>query len=243
MANLRVWMLVKKLIGLSLFAWFSSFAQAEFIHQTNMSSNSLREFFGNNEFQKLNGGSLFIKDKLTGIVGTDSQTKKVYCISTSANDDTVHLMPWGLVKSGEDLYFNPYQIVINSQSEAYITDIGNSRVVKIKVDFVNQKVSVLDSWGMGPNERKKMNISNPHDIALDKNENVYIADSGNNRILVLDKNGSLLRIIGINGKAAGQFVNPFGVTVSLDDVVTVADTGNGRLQQFSTGGAVPCPHL
>ena len=58
---------------------------------------------------------------------------------------------------------------------------GNSRFVKISPD--GHWLKAVGSNGSGPNQ-----FSTPHDIAVDANDNVYVADRGNNRIQVYDDN-------------------------------------------------------
>jgi streptogramin lyase len=58
---------------------------------------------------------------------------------------------------------------------------GNSRFVKISPD--GHWLKAVGTNGSGPNQ-----FSTPHDIAVDANDNVYVADRGNNRIQVYDDN-------------------------------------------------------
>ena len=69
-------------------------------------------------------------------------------------------------------------------SDGYI----NSRVAKVDKDGVWVK-----SWGEPGKEPGQFNT--PHSIATDANDNVYVADRGNRRIQVFDKDGKFLRQI------------------------------------------------
>ncbi len=62
---------------------------------------------------------------------------------------------------------------------------------------------------------------------------VYVADSGNNRIQVLDRVTGKWMTIGSAGTAAGQFKQPLGVALAPNGDVWVADTGNHRVQRLS----------
>jgi hypothetical protein len=61
---------------------------------------------------------------------------------------------------------------------------------------------------------------------------IYIADSGNNRILVFDFDGKLQKIIGREGQGPGEFSNPTGLDIYDDGTLAVADTNNNRIQIF-----------
>ena len=67
-------------------------------------------------------------------------------------------------------------------SDGYI----NSRVAKVDKDG-----NWLKSWGDPGKEAGQFNT--PHSIATDANDNVYVADRGNRRIQVFDKDGKFLR--------------------------------------------------
>ena len=79
-------------------------------------------------------------------------------------------------------------------------------------------------------------LSSPSGIASDASGNVYIADTGNNRILKYSNLGSLLASWGTAGSANGQFNQPWGIAVDAASVY-VGDSGNNRVQKFTQAGA------
>lgn len=85
--------------------------------------------------------------------------------------------------------------------------------------------------GVGP-------LSSPSDLYVDKDGFVYICDSGNQRIVVLDENCRTERIIeGFSDSGRWEvFQNPQGVCVSETGDVYVADTGNHRIVRLSQEG-------
>jgi sugar lactone lactonase YvrE len=72
-------------------------------------------------------------------------------------------------------------------SDGYI----NSRVAKVDKDG-----NWVKSWGEPGKEPGQFNT--PHSIASDANDNIYVADRGNRRIQVFDKDGKFLRQITID---------------------------------------------
>ncbi len=76
-------------------------------------------------------------------------------------------------------------------------------------------------------------LNKPNDLVTDNDGNVYIADSGNNRIVIFNSNyeyqGSLETFV-IEG-IDSTFKNPKGVFVT-DTSIWVCDTGNLRLLEF-----------
>jgi DNA-binding beta-propeller fold protein YncE len=69
-------------------------------------------------------------------------------------------------------------------------------------------------------------------IALDDSDNVYVADSGNNRIQVFAADGQKIRAFGKWGGLPGEFKGLEGIAVNSRKDVIVADRENHRVQIF-----------
>ena len=76
----------------------------------------------------------------------------------------------------------------------------------------------------------------PTDVAIGINGQVYVVDSGNNRILVFAEDGSYLFAFASPGEGEGQLLAPVGITTASDGSVLVADRGNHRIQVFDANG-------
>ncbi len=95
-------------------------------------------------------------------------------------------------------------------------------------------VTNVDSAYMGLD----LAIKDPRDICVDNDGNVYIADMGNNRIVVLDQNYFVKFVISdfINGHGVpDSFTNPQGIFVN-DKYIYVCDTDANRLVLFDRDG-------
>src|SRR4029077_4851543 len=80
----------------------------------------------------------------------------------------------------------------DAAGNTYISDgYVNSRIAKADKDGV-----WLKSWGEPGDKPGQFNI--PHSIAVDAQNNVYVADRGNHRIQVFDTDGKFLRQIVID---------------------------------------------
>ncbi|RIK45367.1 MAG: hypothetical protein DCC58_06625 [Chloroflexi bacterium] len=76
----------------------------------------------------------------------------------------------------------------------------------------------------------------PHGIAQDSQGNIYVSDTGNNRIQKYDPHGVFLTQWGQPGALDGQFASPGGIAVDSQGKVYVADRGNHRIQAFDSAG-------
>ncbi|RME61722.1 MAG: phospholipid carrier-dependent glycosyltransferase, partial [Caldilineae bacterium] len=99
-------------------------------------------------------------------------------------------------------------------------------------------------------------ITQPRDVAVGPDGRRYILDTGNNRVVVLERDGTFVFAFGSTCSLAegaisgcvdpdgagplelgdGQFREPWGITVAQDGTIFVADTWNGRIQVFDNQG-------
>ena len=82
-----------------------------------------------------------------------------------------------------ETFKQPTHAVVGSSGHIYVTDgYGNSRVVKF-----SPQGKYLLTWGKKGNGKGELHT--PHALALDEDENVYVADRSNDRIQVFDSEG------------------------------------------------------
>jgi tetratricopeptide (TPR) repeat protein len=88
-------------------------------------------------------------------------------------------------------------------------------------------------------------FNSPEDIFIDKNDTLYIVDSGNHRIIHMDQDKNVLKVIG-DEEGPGQLNSPKGVYVNHEGFVYVADTLNRRVAVFTKEGKfdkeITAPH-
>ena len=98
----------------------------------------------------------------------------------------------------------------------------------------------LGSFGTGDGQ-----FDQPRGIAVDSDGNVYVADSGNNRIQKFTSTGIFLDKWGERGNGEGQFINPIHIAVdSNNDIYVTKDLTNissprplrTRIQKFTRTG-------
>mgnify|MGYP003880209075 CR=1 FL=1 len=81
-------------------------------------------------------------------------------------------------------------------------------------------------------------FNNPSDLITGQDNKVYIADTGNNRIVIIDENWKLDRIIDkfVKDGKTDTFKNPRGLFVTQDGDIYVADTDNARIIHLDSEG-------
>ena len=82
----------------------------------------------------------------------------------------------------------------------------------------------------------KNRLSEPYGIAVDDRGYLWIADSGNDRVVRTDREGKVVFSLGESGGEEVSFSSPSGIAVSSKGFIYVADTGNERLLVFNDKG-------
>jgi len=76
----------------------------------------------------------------------------------------------------------------------------------------------------------------PQGVAVDKDGNVYVTDTLNNRVEIFDADGAFISLFGKHGDGPGYFARPKGIAVDGDGHIWVADQMQDRLQVFNREG-------
>ncbi len=71
----------------------------------------------------------------------------------------------------------------------------------------------------------------PQSMAMRDGE-LFIADSGNHRIVVTDLKGNLKRVLGGLGREPGRLAYPYGLAFDADGTLLVTEFGNNRVQRL-----------
>lgn len=80
-------------------------------------------------------------------------------------------------------------------------------------------------------------LNGPEDIYIDNQDNLYIADTGNNRIVILDKNGKVKNKIEYAEGNKSALNAPSGIYAEDDGTIYIGDTNNQRILHVDANGA------
>jgi|SRR5215216_5571357 len=93
-----------------------------------------------------------------------------------------------------------------------------------------QPPSFITKWGSRGTEVGQ--FFHPGAVPADSSDNVYVADTNNNRIQKFDSDGTFITKWGSQGEGDEQFTHPQGAALDSSDNVYVADGSNNRIQKF-----------
>jgi sugar lactone lactonase YvrE len=142
-------------------------------------------------------------------------------------------------------FADPFGIVVDSKGNVYVSDAGeNNRIRKITPDGIVATIAGGEE-GFQDGQGASARFNTPSALALDAQDNLYVADTGNNAIRKVTPDGTVTTIAG--GGPAGfqdgpareaRFNAPVGVAVDGKGNVYVADTYNDRIRKVTTEGQV-----
>ena len=90
--------------------------------------------------------------------------------------------------------------------------------------------------GFGLQGSADANFEMPWGLCIDKNDDIYVADWGNNRVQKFSPAGELLVKFEASSNGVGDLKGPSGVAVDSDGDVYVTDWGNHRVQLYDAEG-------
>jgi DNA-binding beta-propeller fold protein YncE len=126
-----------------------------------------------------------------------------------------------------------------NSGRAYVTDAGHNRVL-----VYGSEGTLLAKWGAGGGDGSPGSqtgaFKHPAGVAVRNitpgEENIYVADEGNDRIVELNANGETLRQWGAPGTADGRFHAPASVAIDGRGNVYALDSENNRVELFDGEG-------
>jgi trimeric autotransporter adhesin len=163
-------------------------------------------------------------------------------ITTVAGNGTAGFSGDNSPAVGAQLY-GPADVTVDSAGNLYIADLGNNRVRKVSNGVITTVAgNGTISLGGDNGPATSAQLWSPHGVALDSAGNLYIADTGNQRIrevsdgVITTVAGSGIGFGGDNGPAtSAQLSGPGGVAVDSAGNLYIADSFNRRVREVSNG--------
>jgi len=145
---------------------------------------------------------------------------------------------------------NPQSVAVDMIGNLYISDAANNRIRKVNI--ATGVISTIAGIGTGGYNGDNIPatdamIWDPYGIAVDKEDNIYIADNFNDRIRKINSSGIISTyagtgMAGYNGDGGladtAKLKGPEGVCVDDTGNLYIADFSNGRVRKVNLDGII-----
>ena len=145
----------------------------------------------------------------------------------------------------------PWGIAVNPvTNEVYVADMSNQRVLKVSAAGIVTTVAGTGTAGYNGDNiaAATARLSAPAKIAFDAAGNLYIADSGNNRIRKVAAGTGIITTVAGSGTAgfsgdggqatAAKLKTPYSAFPASDGSLYIADKGNNRVRKVAPNGVI-----
>ena len=145
--------------------------------------------------------------------------------------------------------YSPAGVAVDAAGNLFIADAYENRVRKVSTNGVITTVAGNGASGFYGDGGAATNASfdSPNGVAVDATGNLFITDSGNNRVRKVSTNGVITTVVGNGtfsfsgdgGLATSASLNyPLGVAVDATGNLFIADYSNNRIRKVSTNGVI-----
>ena len=146
---------------------------------------------------------------------------------------------------GAAAFDTPSSLAVDLLGNLYVADTGNHAIRKVSPQGAVTTLAGTGIAGFRDGDAAQAQFRAPMGVAVDAIGRVYVADTWNDRIRVIEPDGRVRTLAGGErpgfadgaGEAA-RFDTPTALAVAGDGTVWVADTGNRALRAVDADGAV-----
>ena len=141
------------------------------------------------------------------------------------------LRSFGSYGSDDGQFKFPEFLAVDRDGNILVVDVGNHRVQMFSED--GRCLKAVGTEG----KTGALKFKCPDGIAINNTNNkVYVVDSYNDRIQILNPDLSFHKLFGSSGEGKGQLSKPRSIACDSSGKVYVTDMGNHRIQVFTADG-------
>jgi sugar lactone lactonase YvrE len=144
-------------------------------------------------------------------------------------------------------FWAPFGIAVDAAGTVYVADTGNNTIRRISTNgIVTTLAGMAGQPGSTNGPGASARFRNPWGVAVDRADNVYVADMSNDTIRKIKPSGMVVTVAGqagIIGNIDGfgtdaQFNNPFAIAVDDGGNLYVSDSANNLIRKISPSRVV-----
>jgi sugar lactone lactonase YvrE len=144
-------------------------------------------------------------------------------------------------------FCKPNGIAVDKTGNVYVSDMGNHLIRKVTpAGVVSTLAGTKGVCGSADGTGASAQFCEPHDLAVDDQGNLFVADTGNATIRKISAAGQVTTVAGSPGQcgfadgsgAAARFCGPQGVALDRSGNLYVTDTYNYVVRKITAAGIV-----
>jgi YD repeat-containing protein len=193
-------------------------------------------------------GNLTTTTKYEAATGNVEETQTPAAAGADKAVPPAYISQFGAKGTGAGQLEQPTYDAVDAHGDVWVTEDSDNRLSEF-----SEAGTFIETvgWGVSNGEAKlevctsgckagiagtgKGQFNSPTGIAIASGD-IYVVDSGNDRIEVLSEKGEWANQWGSAGAEAGQFKTPLAIAISPAGDVWVGDSLNRRLQEFTSAG-------
>ncbi|HZT71159.1 MAG TPA: 6-bladed beta-propeller [Terriglobia bacterium] len=141
-----------------------------------------------------------------------------------------------IAEFGAGVLISPAGIAIDKENRLlYVVDTQQDQVLVFDADSY-KLLRRIGTAGKNHTLTSPGNFSLPVGVAVDKDGNVYVTDTLNDRVEIFDADGNFISQFGTPGDGPGHFARPKGIAIDSDGHIWVTDEVQSRVQVFNKKG-------
>lgn len=144
----------------------------------------------------------------------------------------------------EAQFDGPIGVAVDEDGIIYVADTYNDCIRKITKDGTVSTIAGRASPGLSDGYGGDAAFDTPCGIVVDKNGNLFVADTGNNAIRRITQQGEVTTFAGGSGGRGDSqgteagFGRPTGIAITHDGFLFVTDQGRSRIRRITPEGEV-----
>ena len=184
-------------------------------------------------------GNIYVADSETGLIRKISPNAVVSTLAGSG------VLGFADGQGDSASFFYPSGIAVDASGNVYVGDRGNNRIRKISPEGLVTTFAGNGEHGSVNGPGATASFNGPRGVALDASGNLYVADTFNNLIRKISRDGVVTTVAGSGAQGAddgkgvtASFRMPQDVAVDALGNIYVADTFNNLIRKINRGGVV-----
>lgn len=152
---------------------------------------------------------------------------------------------WADGPAAQARFHTPSQIALDAAGNVFVADTGNHRIRRIGRDGAVSTLAGEGTPGFADGPAAQARFNGPMGVAVDAHGRVYVADTWNDRIRVIEADGQVRTLAGgetpgnVDGAGVGaRFDTPVSLALDAHGNLLIADLYNNAVRRLAPDGTV-----